>query len=176
MTRAAGIGCATASQSRGLAADCKGKPQGNPFERRTSALGSAFNLRQIDPRAGSAGDREPCRRSFGSKKVRLNFLSSPRHLQPRLQRLGAMDSPDLGGHSQKPRPCIERAGYAFLAIGRTSFIGFLTRFLCSAAVFLTKPWKNTGLSSLKTWRARSRTSHRRRPAAIHCCVMPRARL
>ena len=76
MTRAAGIGCATASQSRGLAADCKGKPQGNPFERRTSALRSAFNLRQIDPRTGSVGDREPCRGAFGSKKVRLNFLSS----------------------------------------------------------------------------------------------------
>ena len=77
MTRAAGIGCATASQSQGLAADCKGKPQGKPFERRTSALRSAFNLRHIDPRTGSVGDREPCRRAFGSKKVRLNFLSSP---------------------------------------------------------------------------------------------------
>ena len=32
MTRAAGIGCATASQSRGLAADCKGKPQCKPFD------------------------------------------------------------------------------------------------------------------------------------------------
>jgi hypothetical protein len=68
VTRAAGIGCATASQSRGLAADCKGKPKGNPFERLTSALRSAFNVRQIDPRAGSVGDREPCRRAFGSKK------------------------------------------------------------------------------------------------------------
>ena len=73
MTRAAGIGCAKASQSRGLAANCKGKPEGNPFERRTSALRSAFNVQQIDPRAGSVGDREPCRRAFGSKKVRLNF-------------------------------------------------------------------------------------------------------
>jgi len=76
VTRAAGIGCATASQSRGLAADCKAKPQGNPFERRTSARGSAFNVRQIDPRTDSVGDREPCRRAFGSKKVSLNFLSS----------------------------------------------------------------------------------------------------
>ena len=64
------------AEVRGSAADCKGKPQDNPFERRTSAPGSAFNVRQIDPRAGSVGDREPCRRAFGSKKVLLNFLSS----------------------------------------------------------------------------------------------------
>jgi len=42
---AAGIGCAGDSQSRGLPADGKGKPECEPFERRTSALRSAFNLR-----------------------------------------------------------------------------------------------------------------------------------
>jgi len=33
-----------------LAADCNGKPQFDPFERRTSAPRSAFNLRQLDPK------------------------------------------------------------------------------------------------------------------------------
>ena len=93
---AAGIGCATASQSRGLAADCKGKPQGNPFERRTSELGSAFNVRQIDPRAGSVGDREPCRRAFGSKKVRLNFLTSQRLVAKRRNSFGQAFDTEFG--------------------------------------------------------------------------------
>jgi len=47
----------------------RGKTQCDPFERRTSALRSAFNLRQLDPRTGSVGDREPCRGPLGAKSV-----------------------------------------------------------------------------------------------------------
>ncbi len=68
MPRAAGIGCAKAAQSRGLVELCEGQNSGDSFKRCTSALRSAFNLRQIDPRTGSVGDREPCRGAFGSKK------------------------------------------------------------------------------------------------------------
>ena len=66
--KAAGTSCARASQSRGLVEDCEGKPEGDCFERCTSALRSAFNVRRLDPRTGSVGDSAPRRRHSGRKK------------------------------------------------------------------------------------------------------------
>ena len=74
VTRAAGIGCARAFQSRGLAPHRSGNPQGDRFEKRTSALLSAFKVRQLDPRNGSVGDGEPPRRA--REKGCLKALSS----------------------------------------------------------------------------------------------------
>ena len=50
--RAAGTGCASASQSRGLAADCKGKPQCDPL--RETHFGAAIGLQ---PAAAGPKDR-----------------------------------------------------------------------------------------------------------------------
>ena len=67
-----------------MAADCKGKPRGNPFKRRTAALRSAFNLRQIDPRAGSKLlkrvfeiDMAHCPNCGGELKISAAILEQP---------------------------------------------------------------------------------------------------